>query len=84
MAKVLHLIGVTRVEGAFKCLSPADCILAPECLGRTPEELEALSKANQFVLLELVPLYGIERWLKQVNLHFWLTPSMRTYYLSLF
>ena len=39
MVKVLNLIGVTRVEGAFKCLAPPDCLLAPECLGRTPAEL---------------------------------------------
>ena len=37
MAKILHLIGVTRAEGVFKCLSPADSLLSPECLGRTPK-----------------------------------------------
>ena len=59
MNKVLHLIGVTRSEGVFKCLSPADCLLTPECLGRTPQELEALAKVNEETLLELIPMYGI-------------------------
>lgn len=37
MTKILHLIGVTRAEGVFKCLSPSDGLLIPECLGRTPK-----------------------------------------------
>lgn len=51
MIKIIHLIGITRVENLFKTLGAVDCLLAPECLGRTPEELQEIYEANEITLL---------------------------------
>lgn len=39
MLKVLHFIGLTKCEGSHKRFSLTDCLLAPECLGRTCSEI---------------------------------------------
>jgi hypothetical protein len=37
MGLILKLIGTSRNAGMFKHLGPTDCLMAPECLGRTPQ-----------------------------------------------
>ena len=32
----------------------------------------------------MIPLYSIERWTKQLSSHFWIPPSRKGYFLSLF
>ena len=81
--KILQFIGATKQEGQFKKFTLVDCILTPNILASSLEELEVLTEINSEVIRQMLPFYGPHKFMKHVKDHFWISESTKKYYYSL-